>query len=156
MAASPAYLDGLKLLARRELSEAQVRQRLARRGHSLESVDEAVTRLRAEGAIDDARVAGAIARTQTSVRRRGRRRVRMQIEQAGIDRHLARCAVDEAFADVDEDAVLEAALARRLRGRDAIADDRELDRVYRYLLRQGFDGDRVLAALRRKKLKSSE
>src|SRR5712691_8085164 len=32
--AKRAYLDGLNMLARRELSEAQVRQRLARKGHA--------------------------------------------------------------------------------------------------------------------------
>ena len=69
------YLDALKMLARRELSEAQVRQRLARRGHDPESIDAAVARLKGERAIDDARVAEAIARTETAAKRRGRLRV---------------------------------------------------------------------------------
>ncbi len=37
-----AYLEGLKMLARRELSEMQVRQRLARKGHEPQAIDEAV------------------------------------------------------------------------------------------------------------------
>ena len=53
------------MLGRRELSEAQVRQRLARRGHEPDSVDAAVARLRQERAIDDTRVAEAIVRTQS-------------------------------------------------------------------------------------------
>src|SRR5438046_2537924 len=36
------------MLARRELSEAQVRQRLARRGHAVDVIDAAIARLRAE------------------------------------------------------------------------------------------------------------
>ena len=36
-----AYADGVKLLARRELSEVQVRQRLVRKGHSQTEIDEA-------------------------------------------------------------------------------------------------------------------
>ena len=79
-----AYIDALKMLARRELSEAQVRQRLARKGHDAGTIDSAIARLREERAIDDARVAGAIARTQTSIRGRGKLRVRRQIEHAGI------------------------------------------------------------------------
>ena len=74
---SAPYLDGLKMLARRELSEAQVRARLARKQYDADAIDEAVARLRDERAIDDARVAEAIARTETSVRRRGKLRVRM-------------------------------------------------------------------------------
>jgi SOS response regulatory protein OraA/RecX len=157
LAANPAYLDGLKLLARRELSTAQVRQRLSRR-HAADLVDDAIARLTAERAIDDARVAGAIARTQTSVRGRGRQRVRLEIERAGIDKATARRVVDEVFAELDDDALLDAALKRRLRldrvdrvdGVDGlIRDDRQFARLYRRLVAEGFDADRVLASLKR-------
>jgi regulatory protein len=142
-----AYLDGLKMLARRELSELQVRQRLARKGYTPDEIDAAATRLRQERAIDDARVAEAIARTETSIKRRGRLRVRMQIERAGIARGTAKRAVDDVFDAIDDDAQLEASLAKRLRGRDTIEDDREFKRLYRYFTGQGFDSDRVLKAL---------
>ena len=135
------------MLARRELSEVQVRQRLARRGYDGAAVDDAIARLRAERAIDDARVAEAIARTESGLRRRGRRRVRMQIERVGIDPGVARRVVDAVFGDIDDDALLEASLRRRLRGRAAIADDREFQRLYRYLIGQGFDPERVMKAL---------
>jgi regulatory protein len=142
-----AYLDGLKMLARRELSEAQVRARLARRGHDASAIDEAVARLRDERAIDDARVAEAIARTETSLHARGRSRVRTRIEQAGIAAATARRVTEQAFATIDENAQIEAVLRKRLRGRERIADDRELERLYRYLSSQGFDADRIMKAL---------
>ena len=142
-----AYVDGLKMLARRELSEAQIRQRLARKGHSESDIDEAVERLRGERAIDDARVAEAIARTETSIRRRGKLRVRMQIQRAGIDKDLAKRAVDEVFSGIDDEELIEAALRKRLRHRDTIADDREFQRLYRYLIGQGFESDRVMRTL---------
>jgi regulatory protein len=148
-----AYVDALKMLARRELSEAQVRDRLARRGYESAAVDDAVARLRADRAIDDARVAEAIARTETTLRSRGKQRVRTRIEQAGIASTTARRAADEAFEGIDEDAQIEAALRRRLRGRDRIADDRELQRLYRYLANQGFDSDRILRALTARKIR---
>ena len=143
-----AYLDALKMLARRELSEAQVRQRLARRGHAADVIDAAIDRLREEHAIDDSRVAEAIARTQSIVRGRGKLRVRRQIEAAGIGRADAQRALDEVLKDVDSDALLEAALVRRLRGRTRVADDREFQRLYRHLVGQGFEPDRVLRALK--------
>lgn len=142
-----AYLDGLKMLARRELSEAQVRERLSRRGHPPDAVEAAVDRLKHERAIDDARAAAAIARTETGVKRRGRLRVRRQIERAGIAAPTARRAVDEVFAEIDDQQLLEASLARRLRDGAAIADDREVQRLYRYLIAQGFEADRVLKTL---------
>jgi regulatory protein len=147
LAASVAYIDGLKMLARRELSEAQVRQRLARTGHEPDAIDEAVTRLLGERALDDTRVAEAIARTETTIHRRGKARVRMQIERAGIAKSTARRAADEVFAAIDGEAHIEASLNKRLRGRETIADDREFQRLFRYLVGQGFDTDQVMKTL---------
>src|SRR5438477_4921191 len=95
--AKRACLDAMKMLARRELSESQVRDRLARRGYESSAIDDAIGRLRAERAIDDDRVAEAIARTETSLHRRGKVRVRMRIEQAGIAAATARRATDQVF-----------------------------------------------------------
>jgi regulatory protein len=146
-----AYLDALKMLARRELSEAQVRQRLTRKGHDHEAIDAAVARLREERALDDTRVADAIARTEISVRRRGKLRVRMQIQRAGISAGVARRAVNAAFDGLDDDALIEAALRKRLRGRETIADDREFARLHRYLMGQGFEPDRIMKLLSSKR-----
>ena len=144
--ASP-YVDALKMLGRRELSEAQIRQRLTRREHDPDAIDEAVARLKEERAIDDTRVAEAIARTATAVRRRGRVRVRRQIEQAGIAPAIARRAVDDTFGALDEDALIDSALRKRLRGGEVITDDKAFARLYRYLIGQGFEQDRVMKAL---------
>jgi regulatory protein len=146
-----AYVDGLKMLGRRELSESQVRQRLARKEYDADEIDAAVARLREERAIDDARVAGAIARTETSIRKRGKLRVRLQIERAGIAKAVAKRAVDETFGAIDNDELLESSLRKRLRGRETIADDREFQRLFRYLLGQGFESDRIQKALRSRK-----
>jgi regulatory protein len=142
-----ARVAALKLLARRELSEAQVRQRLVRRGYDEPEIETAVARLKADRAIDDERVANAIARTEVSVKRRGKRRIAQQIQQAGISRSAARRAVNETFEEIDEKALLAAALDRRLKGSRMIADDREFQRLFRYLVGQGFDADDVFRAL---------
>lgn len=135
------------MLGRRELSEAQVRQRLARKGHAADEIDRAVERLKAERAIDDNRVASAIARTETSLKRRGRLRVSQQMARAGIRGSAAKRAIDDTFADLDEDALIEAALAKRLKHGRSIEDDREFARLYRFLMAQGFESDRVLHLL---------
>ena len=144
---SEPYLDALKMLARRELSEAQVRQRLARRGHDRASIDTAVARLKGERAIDDARVAEAIARTETAAKRRGKLRVARQIEQAGISGSIAHRALDAIFGDIDSDALIEAALTRRLRAGVPIQDDAQFHRLCRYLIGQGFEVEHVIRTL---------
>lgn len=150
-----AYLAGLKAIAQRELSEAQIRRRLTRAHFDAAEIDDAVARLTSEGVIDDVRVAGAIARTQTNLKGRGRLRVKRQIEAAGIASSIAQQAVDEVFEEVDADALLQAALERRLRGRTSLAE-RDVARLYRYLTGQGFDSDRVLAALRARTVRYGE
>jgi regulatory protein len=142
------YLTALKMLARRELSEAQLRQRLNRHEHDPEAIEAALTRLKAERSLDDERVAGAIARSETGRKKRGRHRVTRQIEAAGIAPALARRVVDETFAAINADALLADALARKLRGKARIEDDKEFQRLYRYLVAQGFEPDRVMALLR--------
>lgn len=138
------------MLARRELSESQLRQRLLRRGHPPEQVDEALARLKSERALDDARVAEAIARTEISLRGRGKLRVRQQIKQAGIAPATASRALERAYEDVDPQALLIAALDKRLRGRTDITDQKEMQRLYRYLVAQGFESDKVISLLRRR------
>jgi regulatory protein len=142
------YLTALKMLGRRELSEAQLRQRLLRRQHDPDAIEAALTRLKSDRSLDDERVAGAIARSETNLKKRGRYRVTRQIEAAGIASSIARRVVDETFAAINGDDLLVQALGRRLRGRTSIADDREFQRLYRYLVAQGFEPDRVLALLR--------
>jgi regulatory protein len=146
-----AYIDALRMLGRRELSEAQIRQRLARREHDPEAIDEAVARLIGERAIDDNRVAEAIARMETGIRKRGKLRVRRKIESAGISPATARRALDEVFGNLDDDDLLESALAKRLPRGATIGDDREFNRLYRYLVGQGFEPQRVLALLKNHK-----
>jgi regulatory protein len=153
-----AYVTALKMLARRELSEAQVRTRLARREFESGAIDEAVARLQAVRALDDRRTALACARTEAHVKRHGRLRALRTVEALGIDRGLARAAVAEVFGEVDEDALIAQALDRKLRhgptspkaaARQAESIEAAVARrLYRYLLAQGFDASRVHAAIR--------
>jgi regulatory protein len=142
-----AYLSGLKMLARRELSEAQLRARLARRQFESQDIDRAVDLLRQERALDDRRTAVACARTEVRIRQRGRARVVRQIEAMGIARDVARAAVNEVFAELDETMLLEQALDKRLRRGITLDDAPSARRVFRYLVGQGFDADRISAAV---------
>jgi regulatory protein len=146
-----AYEAALKMLAGRELSEAQVRQRLVRRKYDSSDIDSAIERLKEGGYIDDARAAAVIARRETTVRRRGKARVSSRLRAAGIASAVADHAVEQVFKDVDPDALLDASLERRLRGRTRVADEKERQRLYRYLIGQGFEAERVLAKLRKLK-----
>ena len=143
-----AYVAALRMLGARELTEWQLRQRLARRGYDGPDIDAAVGRLKDDRSLDDERAARAMAHMEASLRKRGRLRVKRRLEAAGLSAGVVERALAAVFQTVDADALLSAALEKRLRGRDRIAGDREFQRLYRFLLGRGFEPDRILARLR--------
>src|SRR4051812_39272068 len=143
-----AYVDGLRLLGRRELSVSQLRARLLDREHASGDVDSAITHLLETRALDDARVARAFARTAAKVKGRGRLRVMRELHAMGISKEIAAEALAEVFADLDERALIRRALEKKLRGRRRTGDRAENARLYQYLMRQGFSPAGIVAALR--------
>lgn len=148
MSGPSAYLDGLRLLARRELSVAGLRARLEDREHPPEEIDAAIAHLLETRALDDARVAKAYARTACKVKGRGRLRIARELQVMGIAKDVAAEALGEVFGDVDERSLIAKALQKKLRGRTKITDRAEYGRLYQYLMRQGFSPAAVAAALR--------
>ena len=144
-----AYTDALKLLARRELSEQQLRERLVDREHPADEIDRVVTHLLETKTLDDARVARAYARTAAAVKGRGRVRVMRELGAMGVARDTASEALTEVFADVDERALIANALQKKMHGRPRIANQAEHARLYQYLMRQGFTPAGIIAALRK-------
>jgi regulatory protein len=146
-----AYTTALTLLGRRELSAKQLRDRLLRRQFSAEDVDVVIDRLRADRTLDDHRVALAAARMAASIKGRGRRRVLPYVQQLGVSPDIAAAAVTEVFGEIDEAALLDRAIAKRLKTIPIAAlDARAKARLVRQLVTQGFEPAAVFARLRRK------
>ena len=144
-----AYTVALTLLSARELSEAQLRTRLKRRQIDGDDIDAAISKLKSDGTLNDRRVAVALARMESAIKHRGRARVLQKIRQAGIDGDLAESAVREVFEEVDESALLDRALERRLRGKSpSDLDDKARARIVRALAGQGFQLDAIFKKLR--------
>jgi regulatory protein len=144
-----AYLDGLRLLGRRELSVADLRARLLDRDHPAGEVDAAIAHLLETRALDDDRVARAYARTAASVKGRGRLRVMRELHAMGIATEIVAAALADVFGELDERALIARALQKKLRGRPRIASPAEHARLYQYLMRQGFSPAATIAALRK-------
>ena len=141
-----AYAAGLRLLVGRELSRAQVRERLLRRGFTPRAADAAVERLALERAVDDARSARMHARSALA-RHRGRDRAVREMQRLGIAADVARQAAHEVFGALDERLLIERALTRRLKSAP-IESPAEFRRLYAYLVRQGFPPGAVLTVLK--------
>jgi SOS response regulatory protein OraA/RecX len=143
-----AYLAGLKLLARRELSVEGVRARLRDREYLEADITAAIDRLLETGALDDARVARAYARTASTVKGRGRLRVARELQAMGIERQVAAEAIAEVFGELDERTLINRAIQKKLRGRRTLKDAAERARLFQHLMRQGFSPAAVTHALR--------
>lgn len=144
-----AYTDGLKLLGRRELSVADMRARLLDREHSADEIDSAIAQLLAAGALDDGRVARAYARTASKIKGRGRLRVTRELQAMGIAKDVIAEAIAEVFGDIDERAMVDRAIQKKLRGGRKPSTIQERARLYQFLMRQGFTPAAVSAAMRR-------
>jgi regulatory protein len=146
-----AYFRALRWLTARELSEAQVRTRLAEKGYTDIAIKPAVERLLQDRTLDDRRAATAVARTEARVRRHGPHRVMGKLMAMRIDRELAKDIVRELFGDEDEVTLLEKTLDIRLRGNPArLTDPRERRKILAYLVRQGFSASTASAAITNK------
>lgn len=135
----------LRLLARRELTTSQLRERLLGRGLPADEIEHTIDRLTRAGLLDDARTAVALARRAVQVKLRGRHRVRRELEALGIDPPIAERALALVFDELDEATALERAIASRVRG--PVRTRTELRRLHQALVRQGFAPDEVAAAL---------
>ena len=147
-----AYSDAVRMLARRELSVAQLRERLRDREHSTDDIEDAITRLTGSGQLDDRRVARAHARTAANVKGRGRLRVQQELHAIGISREIAAEALADIFGDIDERALVDKAIQKKLRTSGSARRTlslQERGRLHQYLMRQGFTPASIAAAMRR-------
>lgn len=144
-----AYTTALVLLGRRELSTEQLRTRLGRRGCLPDDIETTIDRLTRDRTLDDGRVARAAARLEAGIRGRGSARVRQRLAALGLPREVVTQALSDTFSEVDEGALLDAAIERRLRGQAlADLDDRARARLVRGLVGQGFPLGEVLKKMR--------
>lgn len=99
-----AWVDALALLARRDLSEGEVRTRLVRRGHDAEDVEGALARLRERRYLDDEALARSVASRRAEQRLQGPHRVRAHLRQRLIPEPMIDAAIRAAFPEGAEKA----------------------------------------------------
>ena len=146
--ASHPYTTGLSLLARRELTSTQLRNRLTNKGFTPEAVNDTIQQLKKEGALDDRRTANMYARQAALIKHRGPRRAILDIVALGIADGIAREVVSQTYEEVDTQLIIQRALNRRLTGR--VQDRAQFQKLYQYLVRQGFDGPLAYSVLEKR------
>ncbi len=136
----------LAALARRALTEAEIRRKLSRKGVPDAAIDEVLARLRRLRYVDDREVAYNHAARRAREGRRGPLRVFRELLARGIDGELAREAVDAAYPREEDRERARAALSRLSPG-GVPRDPAERARLFRKMIRQGFAAGEVRALL---------
>jgi regulatory protein len=144
---SPAQ-RALGLLVRREHSRKELARKLAARGVDRAEAVEAVERMAAAGWQDDGRFAASLARSR-AVAGHGPLRIRAELATHGLDAEAVASAF-AALAESGEDDWAASArdLVRRRFGPGFAADPAKRRKAADFLVRRGFDGDAVRAAMR--------
>ncbi len=127
----------LRYLGYRPHSEAEMREKLSRRGFEGDYINSAISKLREHGLIDDAAFARFWQENRQSFRPRSQRMTRLELVRKGIDPTI----IDRVTGKIDdgENAYRAAALrARLLKSADY---DTFRRRLGEYLRRRGFDYD---------------
>ncbi|NUS38361.1 MAG: regulatory protein RecX [Lysobacter sp.] len=137
----------LGLLVRREHSGRELQRKLVARGVETDEANAAVARLRDAGWQDDLRFACSLARSRATGGY-GPLRIRAELGTHGLPAETIAAALD-ALADAGEDDWPRVAgeLVRRRFGIVA-GDPAKARKAADFLLRRGFDGDSVRAAVR--------
>ena len=130
-----AYEQALDFLAPRPRSQAEVANRLRRKGFSESAVKETLTRLSRAGLIDDEAFARYWIANREQFRPRGRRALRYELRRKGVPDRV----IDELLPEVDEvESACRAARQRMHKWRNLDPATRRR-KMSDYLRRRGFD-----------------
>ncbi len=133
---------------RRAHSIHEMKQYLARRAEDKDSIAPVIARLREQNYLDDAKFALDYARQHAQSRAQGRFRIARELRARGVpDPHID-AALDAAFADTDEAALVRKRLRRQFGRVKGPVDQRKVASAYRSLLRAGFSADIIRKELR--------
>ena len=145
-----AYTAALRILNFRWNGTAELRRKLLAKDFDRDEIDAALTRLAAEGWLDDERYAGAFVRTRAR-RNIGTGRIRRELHAAGVADDVASRALAENADEEREREQLRALADKRRRllvrrhGEAWLATPEGRNKLIGYLLKQGYDAALVRA-----------
>jgi regulatory protein len=139
-----AKQTALDYLAYKPRTEEEVRRKLRREDVPSMVIDDVVARLYELEYLDDEAYAHDYAHNRFASKKYGPVRIRRELEERGVDRHVADAAVDDLFAEVNATAAAWSHAEKRW-PRLAGEDDprRRRQKMYRYLRRRGFSSDTI-------------
>lgn len=143
--AEMAYEQALKFISYRPRSEAEVRQHLKKKDVSDSKIENALTRLRNAGLVNDEQFARYWVETRAAFRPKGKRALKAELRAKGVAASEMEASLSET-SDVEVARQLADKRARRLKGLPWLDFRRKLSE---YLARRGIDYEVISDAVER-------
>jgi regulatory protein len=132
-----------RLLAVRDRSEKEIRDRLSSKGHDAGSIEQVVDDLRERGLLDDKRFAREWIKTRMTGSPRGVYAIRKELLGKGIGEELIKQALEDADTGYDEKKVAARLAAKKLDSIKSGDMARRKKSLHDYLARRGFSFDTI-------------
>lgn len=152
LAAEELMSYAVRLLGGRALSTGELRQKLLRKAEKAGDIEGVLVRLKELGYLNDKRFADAYAAARLENQGFGKMRVLRDLRQRRVAPVVAEKAVQQAFEQTDEIALIEKFLERKFRTADLarlLADEKKLASAYRRLRLAGFGAGNSIRVLKR-------
>lgn len=134
-AVEEAYQRSLKLLNFRARSEHEIRTRLLKYGCDEEVIGQVIVRLTEKGYVNDRRFAEDWVENRTTFRPRGRKLLRIELQQKNLDKDQ----IESAMNDLPDEEEIAREAARKYSARLQGLDEQTFKkRLYGFLIRRGF------------------
>jgi regulatory protein len=136
-----------RLLAAKPRSRAELRTRLLERAEE-DVVDRVITRLEELRYLDDEQFAASFAASRVAAKPVGRTRLRRDLQRRKVPNEVAEEAMNEVYGETGEEALIDRAIAKRLRTRGRPTSREESQKLLAHLIRQGFRYDLAMRKVR--------
>lgn len=137
------------LLAAKPRSIAELRERLLEKAWAeVAVVERAITRLQELGYLNDQHYAEQFANSRLTVKPLGKTRLRRDLQRKKLAPTVINQALEDVYITHDEEALIDQAVAKRMRLRGKPTTREESKKLLDYLLRQGFSYDLAMRKVR--------
>jgi regulatory protein len=139
-------------LSARALSQGELRDRLKRKAALQADVPQVLSRLKEAGFLNDRKLADSFASWRRDNQGLGKARVVRDLMTRRVAPGVAQQAVDAAYAETDEVALIESFLARKYRGKklgELLKEEKHLASAFRKLRGAGFSSGNSIRVLKR-------
>ena len=137
----------LKLITIKDRTEKELRDKLREKNYDENTIEEEIEFLSNYGYINDSRYAEHFTNDAINLKKWGKSRIRTELLRRGIDRDIVDEAVEEAFADVEDDR-LYSEMKKRYSNAD-FSNMKERTRIFNFYFRRGFSPDEIKGAMNR-------